>query len=547
MGKPNIHTDNGNGADDLQEPSVEMPSGFVWFWRVVIAAFAVAIVIVPEIPAERLAPENPDTGRPMFLIRSWPAAGASHVVLYNVLWAFHGLRSFGFPLRCLFAALVVVSTFIRPKERLEQETEREAERREGELEAAPTIRWVFATILGVICASVFFYALRVPSDVNDTFADSRAIIERFDNAYLFASEPLTFRVYQAALWGIRTATGEDDVRLAIILSVCAAGGLFVFALAIMSRALSGCRSESWFLFLALFISGATAHFFGYVETTGLLLSLLAVYLALAMWILLRGPGRGGWLLWAAALSASGAFLAHAGALAALPSAVVLLSVVEADRRAIENGGKEGSWIGRCVRAGFAWRNLLILGLCVAVPIALVAAVPFYLRGEFGTMGGGGDSIRFVPFAMTGAAAESPRIQYTMFSLLHLLDIASAMMITCPLALPMIGCAAWLRRRFGVGVDGVDGLEGVERAANAVFGAAAAGCATIPLLWNHDFGMWGDWNIASAYFFPLHATSWLLLFLALKRLGYARGFTARFGPAMLGLQLLMALGILLQLY
>ena len=43
--------------------------------------------------------------------------------------------------------------------------------------------------------------------------------------------------------------------------------------------------------------------------------------------------------------------------------------------------------------------------------------------------------------------------------------------------------------------------------------AALFCAAVPLLWNHDFGMWGDWNLATCYAAPANIFCWAALLSA----------------------------------
>ena len=79
----------------------------------------------------------------------------------------------------------------------------------------------------------------------------------------------------------------------------------------------------------------------------------------------------------------------------------------------------------------------------------------------------------------------------------------------------------------------------------VMGAAA--CLAVPLVWNHDFGIWGDWNLAVCFLFPLNFLSWAIFVYATR--GILREPLPRLCVTLplVGAQLVLAFGILFQFY
>jgi hypothetical protein len=77
--------------------------------------------------------------------------------------------------------------------------------------------------------------------------------------------------------------------------------------------------------------------------------------------------------------------------------------------------------------------------------------------------------------------------------------------------------------------------------------AAAGASVFMIgVWDFDFGIWGDWNIASCYLMPLTMLGWTAFTMA-ARGGEARGLFVGLAVPMLLVQGLLALGIVLQFY
>jgi hypothetical protein len=180
-------------------------------------------------------------------------------------------------------------------------------------------------------------------------------------------------------------------------------------------------------------------------------------------------------------------------------------------------------------------EVLLVAALVAVPFYLLAYRPFVAVGDLGNVHGGGDGIKFVPWAFGEGGPPSRYVYYTLFSPLHLLDIACAVFVASPAlaALLPAGLATGWRNRGSLSVG--DLRAGVFL---ALFGASAA---SVTVLWNHDFTMWGDWNLATAYLFPAHLAGWGLL-----AIGGRGRIPRRLAAAALVLQAFGALSIYLQL-
>jgi len=81
----------------------------------------------------------------------------------------------------------------------------------------------------------------------------------------------------------------------------------------------------------------------------------------------------------------------------------------------------------------------------------------------------------------------------------------------------------------------------------VLAVSSIGAFMIPVAWNHDYTMWGDWNIAAAYLFPCNLLGWASLLLLFRLLSAGKETFARMALPMILVQILWGLGLLLQFY
>ena len=187
------------------------------------------------------------------------------------------------------------------------------------------------------------------------------------------------------------------------------------------------------------------------------------------------------------------------------------------------------------------RTVLGLALGVALPWLLIVWLPFYRQGDFGNSTGGADAWRFVPWDASSARQTSQYIYYSMLSRLHLADITAALLAAAPLALPQIFGALVLRRRAGVHWNRQhDGLH-------LVLAVAAVACASVVIVWDFDFGMWGDWNIATCYLMPLHIYAWVVFFDAIRQLPQRRPLWLGVVSPMVVVQAALAVGMWMQFH
>lgn len=77
----------------------------------------------------------------------------------------------------------------------------------------------------------------------------------------------------------------------------------------------------------------------------------------------------------------------------------------------------------------------------------------------------------------------------------------------------------------------------------ILGLSALATASIPILWNHDFGMWGDWNLSATYLFPLNIFAWIIFVFTLRKHQSKKKFNTI--AQLILIQALILLGLYLQ--
>jgi len=226
-----------------------------------------------------------------------------------------------------------------------------------------------------------------------------------------------------------------------------------------------------------------------------------------------------------------ALLAHAAGLLLMPSLFILLLMQ----------GNESKRLHERIKRILQARIIVPFTLLIILPYAM-AMSPFILRGDYGNATGGGDHIAFVLLKnIDYAHRASEYINYDMFSLWHLTDIISALIVGGTAILPLILISLIIR------LCSKAAFSRQESQALWVLGTAAASCGLIPIFWNHDYGMWGDWNIATTYLFPLHIFAWIFFLFSARR--FDRDFRYSLGVVLplLITQFVGLLGLALQFY
>ncbi len=488
--------------------------------KIVVMIVGAAILVIPELPPSVVLAMNPAApSKPYFILRSHIT-----VIQWNIFWGFIGLSRIPLLVRILFLAGLGMVSFYPIRGRVSQSHPVPPERRIR----AP---WLVAGLIMTI-AALLLYIARIPYHINVAFGDGSTIPADIDRGKVFAAELLTCYAFIAMKWivGFFASLTTAD---AIAIASCIAGGIFAGALWFFARRWSRSVLESIVLCAGIFLAGYSLMFFGYVETTQMELMAMMVLAGLAAAASMAGDSREAWRIEVAAIAATSmAMLFHAAGLLLLPATMVfLMETFDADWRKFPWFAAKSINRHRIVATLF----LIVLPYCVLL------VQPFFLEGHFGNVLGGADKIMFVPLTFDYAHPLSPLISYSMFSLWHLADIASAYFVSAPLSIPLLIAAAYTVRRTGMK------LSLVEKRFLLFLGVAAGTCVAIPLVWNHDWGMWGDWNIAATYFFPLNIFGWVAFTTVHRNTTMPQTEALKlFLPLML-VQAGAALGLALQLY
>lgn len=424
---------------------------------------------------------------------------ARHVP-FELAWALLGLHAQ--PLR----ALVVVAGVLAVGSLL-------AWRADDHMPPPGRRRGGYAAFLGALVCFALSALLPVDHTLNAELGDGPTLAGHVGAGAIFGAEigtALLMHVAVMATEALGSQTSMAGILVVDALSAAAYGG----ALLHLAWTHAGPRRDRMLLALGLVTSGAGVQLLGYVETTQVLLAATATYLAAAVALADRRGASTTALL--VAWSALGVAVISHGAGALLgPSALFLLATSRGRRLAHFVGG----WV------------------LVVLPVALVV-LPRWLDGDIGNANGGADSTRFVPMEFDVHDRPSEFVYYGLFDWLHLVDLANAVLLAAPALVPALAVAL-----FG----GPPARAVLRSRAVQLLAVASVGCLVIPIFWNHDFGMWGDWNLASAYLFPTHVLSWVLLARTITAVAPSRALYAACVLPPLVIQTLGALGIALQLY
>ena len=480
-----------------------------------IVVFALAIVIVPQLPNGWFLRSDPYSQGPFLFLRSH-----THAATFNTLWAAMGLRHVPLAVRVALMALAL-ATACTPRRMLARLRLR-ARRLPHDARLLPRL----APLLVLPVLPLLFFMFQAREKRNDLFGDGPKLGAQVEQGKLFVAELLTCHVFQ---WvhHVLAWCGFPGGRLAVVVTSCLSGGLFVAGVVAFARIVGRDRRERLLLCAGPTLTGSLTMFFGYVETT-------QVELAVMPWLFAGIAGmelgalrlRGWWVLVTLA-SLSVACLAHGAGILLVPAAAI----------AFWDRARAEKVVGP---AGFAdrWWQVAAL-LVVAVPYALVLVWPRYMKHQFGNLLGGGDGIMFVPFEFDEALRFNPYVSYAMFSRWHAMDIVSSLLIASPF---LLGLGAVV---FAFVAKYWNAIDLPNQRLLLIFAMAAGACSAVPLIWNHDFGMWGDWNLAACYWFPSNLLFWTAVVIVHRRLGASWQRFVRVGVPAVIVQAVLGLGILLQ--
>ncbi|MDB4977457.1 MAG: hypothetical protein JWN48_5798 [Myxococcaceae bacterium] len=500
------------------------PAPRVWpvLLRVCACMVALAPPLVRAIPAEWSIALDPIHGGPFTILRSHGL-----VVNFDLMWALSSYRGLA-PWKAWLPGIAAVLLACLPRSITDAIA---SVRLPGWLLRTGPRSWACTAAALALCASRLY---PVKYELNQLYGDG-SMLHLYVGASdgVFAAEIVTMHMFRSAQYVLEKLHAADASPLSAIRWVDSiAGAVFFGSLAAFARGTGRGVLEGTLLFLGTSCASYTLQFFGYVETTQVETALIALYFtAAAASLRTRGPGIAASTL-IAVFALSTATMAHGAGLLLLPSAAFLL----ADLTAL---GRRGPLrvLGESLRA----ENVALVFTMLLVPHLLIVVVPFHLRGMHGNAAGGGDGIMFVPATIDYAQRASAWVYYARFTRWHLADVANALWISAPLALPLLGVA------FAQRIFGRFRFTWGESRLLALLGTAAALSAIIPLLWNHDFGVWGDWNLSATYLLPLNALAWLAFVYASRRRRRGVHFYVTVGLPLLIAQATATLGIAAQLY
>lgn len=457
-----------------------------------IAAFSGLVTWALLQAPERFHALNPVTGAPIILHR-----GHGVRMPFDAAWSLEGLRTApGMALLLVGGGALAVYAMLRWLD-----TDR----------ARP---WTLSTWLGFgLVGALVSWFFPVSYELNTRLGDGLTLPGNIGGGMTFGAEIATSELMVLAT-RFTASLGVHNALVAIRGVDTIAAFILVASVAALADGAASTSRGRALLFVGTLFSGASLQVMGYVETTVLELAAIAVYVAAAARIL--GVRRSGPAAPALAWAALGfAAMAHGAGALLLPSAAAMVA-------------PRARLLGPRVQ-----QHVTLFVVCVLLPFLVVVA-PRWLSNDLGNADGGGDAIRFVPLDFDRVNPPSPVLYYGLFEALHFIDLGNALWVSAPIVLLVLL-----------------GLPLAGRAARptplvVLLAIAALFALVIPLAWNHDFGMWGDWNLASTYLFPLHVVSWVWLVQTLERFPLDRRVVA-VSTALMALQLAGLAGLMLQLY
>lgn len=464
-------------------------------------------------------PERPD--KPFIFYRGRDGYKAS----FNLLWGLEGLRAInpvGPPtLVILLLATIFLSGFAAPK----------ASRfLSASIKGKPNWTVALGPIILWVCAAIFFslfLLFPIPYEINRTFGDATALPRHVEQGILITSEVLTYRAYFLAA----ELTNPVNGHLAIVYVAYFSGAVFIAGMALFALGIGRNWADKISFFILSIMAGYSVQFFGYIETTMLELGFMATYFGVALKYIYSSTDREKYSWLAAAMAGlSIAMMSHAAGILLLPSLAVLI---------INKELKKISFAG-LLKLIQQPKILVIFFILVILPYLLVIIIPYYAKGNLG-YAMGGDEIAFVPWhSINYSHRPAAHVYYDMFSFWHATDILSAFIVGSPavmILIPVLAFMAFCK----------PALSSSERSIVWFLGASALTCILVPLFWNHDFGMWGDWNLATTYIFPLNLFTWsTFLIVSRNPINGAELYYRAYLP-LLTIQIIGTLGILLQFY
>jgi len=456
------------------------PPWLVGLWTLLVVLGLSWVLVFPHLPVRWLLAHDAN-GAFLDLIR-----GHRTTVPFHLAWSSEGWRWVGWLGRLLPSLGVLGALWIAVLQ------QRRTAQRPGASKLL-TRRASFLVGAALTGSSVLLFVWgRIPLPVLLTYGDSVALIPQIAaGTWVFPAEPLMMHVFNVVSRLVTATRGMADGLLAGRITATLCGAWYVLAAWVLTRTRTQRRAESLWWLAAFALTGTATQFFGYVETTLVQTAAILSFLAAIAVTLQAAPGSNqrDLGLWGTHACMGIVLCSHAAGIALLPALAVLWVLLWKHQRQDRDVG----------RPLLSARNIAGAAVGIVLPWATLVWWPFVRLGRFGNAAGGADAFRFVPWDAETARLASPYIYYDMLSPRHAADLFAAIVAGAPFAVALL-VTALVWRKNAAADAARDGLH-------LVFLVAALGCASVVALWDFDFGMWGDWNIATCYLVPLHVAGW----------------------------------------
>lgn len=452
--------------------------GALRLWQFLIVLLAVAYTALPVEQFFVLNPANPNKG---YLVYH---KSLCYTTTYQYLWNFLGFREINFTLFRAISVSITLLVFSLPwleKKSILSHISY----------LNPFNNWKGKLLL----AGTFFFIFShfsMPELKNAAFADGAFLNFHVEDGTVYPSEVLTCYVLILLTWFFTQLELTSPAYTAAHAICYVSGFLYTLAAANISTIIVKKNLYRWTLFLGILTSGVSLLFIGFIETTSLSTGLLGCYFWIVFKVIDTKRGYRRVTLQVLTLLLMGILImAHSGMIFMTLSVAVIFA----------RDSQQWPSLPAYLRGPLHWRSLLMGTLFTVLPVAVVVYFPYYAKGIWGNVTGGGDMIKFVPWQFTADPRPSLFVYYGFLSTRHLIDLLSGMLIFVPF-LPFLAGLGWNLYRMRENKP-----DPICRDYWVFLGIAAGTTIIYPVAWNHDYGLLGDWNISAAYYAPTLILVW----------------------------------------
>ncbi|MBN1331488.1 hypothetical protein JW978_01215 [Candidatus Dojkabacteria bacterium] len=456
-----------------------------------LAAFS--IIVLSLVPIENLIGKDPITGDYFLFYKTH-----GFKTTFNLAWGIYGYRTL--QLRYLFLLFFSIAGFSIGQLSYPKFFKRIYDKLSNISKINLNIKAQY--LLGLFIVLLVLVLLRTDPVKNAYFADGSQLPREIREGMIFAAEILTtfeYVIFDKFLSSFYpTLTASMSIEISAIFN----GLIYVPAVYFLSRILAKKKQDFLLLFLGIISTIPIINFLGYIETTSLCLAMIAAYILFGLEYLRKTEIKY-FMLSSAALTL--AILAHTGAILLAPSFGLLYL----------KGNLQKFKKADISKLIFNPIKAAVIGGLVLLPLLLISYNLFYAKGNVGNLQGGGDGIQFVPLSFDYANPVSQFVYYDMISLWHFIDIAWVIALSATFLIPVsvIYLLAHFRK-----INKKAILDMIWNPSYLHFLLLTSLFTfLVPLLWNHDFGVWGDWNISATFMFPSQVLTWYLATQLLDKL------------------------------